>query len=108
MEEEKKKKILSKVLNKIKMSNVGKDIKENFEMPPHEEQEIIYPHLFLDSDQLSVLSNYDAGEEITLIAKGKIKSVHKDETENVSNANYEIEVRKIGCPNPLLDEDEEE
>lgn len=110
MKKEKKKKILSEVLSRVKMSNVGKDIRgeEEAMSSSYQEQDIIYPNLYLDSKQLSRLEEYDAGDEIILIVKGEIKGVSKYETnEDEEKASYDIEIKKIGCPGPKIEDDDE-
>lgn len=107
MNEEKKKEILSKII-KNSGSDVGEDIKnDHMAMPTYEEQEVIYPQLYLSSDQLRVLTDYELGDDVFLVAKGKVKYIHSRETEEEGKKeNYEVEIQTIGCPKKdELDED---
>jgi len=59
--------------------------------------EIHYPSLYLNIEQLPELEGKDVDDTITLIVKGKVTSHSKREnSEDDDRETYDIEIRKIG------------
>jgi len=63
-----------------------------------EKERIEYPLLYLNIKQAPALSGYEVGDEVTLVAKGKITSHQKNEHRgNDARETFDLELREIGC-----------
>lgn len=102
MANENKRDYLSSVLSKIKLRNAGEKIKKFTGEPVLEtsSSRIRYPSFYLNVNQCPELKNKDAGEEVTMVVKGKITSHSLNQSiQGETRENWDIEIQKIGLVN---------
>ncbi|MCK5616266.1 hypothetical protein KAR91_81140 [Candidatus Pacearchaeota archaeon] len=98
----KKRNIISKALDKIKIHSAGKKVDYGYDMPvkcssSSKRTEMIYPTLYLDEKQAPELSGYEVEDEVVLIVKGIISSHSLNESNGKKRENFDIKIKEIGC-----------
>jgi hypothetical protein len=85
-------------IEKVKLTDVGEtsDYCQDVCCRPIKNQEKRYPDLYLDSEQLPDLSDFEAGQEITLVIKATVTSKTIRQDEEKEEEDFRIELNKIG------------
>lgn len=96
---DKKKEILSKTLNNIKLQDAG--IKRNKAGIPtiSSNKGVEYPSLYLNTEEVPQLKGYEVSDKVIFIMEAEIVSHNKNENMTSSRENFDLKLKKIGCKN---------
>jgi hypothetical protein len=76
-----------------KMTDMGKKMeKPQVEPVPSTKDDVSYPHLYIDSDQMPDLKGVEVGDEIVLTVKAKVTGVRSEEHDGKSCTYYDIDL----------------
>jgi len=89
--------IISAIKN-LDLKDAGvKPKKDDFSTVSVSSSRINYPNLYLNSKNAPDLKGYDAGDDVTILLKGKIVCHDISKGKNHSRESFEIDVHKLTC-----------
>lgn len=96
---EKKRELISDLIDKVKLQDAGEKMK-NHGMPCAVEESssnVSYPSLYLTANQAPDLKNYEVGDEIVLVLKGKLTSHDLNENGENVRESFSVKIEKLAC-----------
>ena len=97
---EKKRELISDLIDKVKLHDAGEKIR-NFPCESikssSDSDNISYPSLYLTGNQAPDLKNYEVGDEVVLVLRGKLTSHDLSENGENIRESFNIKIEKLAC-----------
>ena len=113
MADKNKKEILKESLDKVKLVDAGVKNKYGSDSPvksssTDSENQVYYPHLYLDTKEAPMLHGSECGDEVTLLVKTCIESHTLNENSDRKNESFSLKITEIGVVSTTPEDDKEE
>lgn len=96
---DKKKEVLSAAISNVKLQDAGVKDKD-MDVPcvsSSSSKKVRYPTVYLNTEEVPQLKDYEYGDKIILIAEGEIVGHSKNENKHRNSESFDIQMNKIGC-----------